>query len=214
VMHFDRQRSESLPGIIADLAAAMRETNRSVMVHVEGTRSLECRSKVTKMSGTFIDMAIAVGRPIVPVRFVGGLPVVALDTRLEFPLGMGTQDYYFGAPILPADLERLSYKARIDHVLSAINGLGPANEMEAPNPGDASLEASARSWVHDTGADYGPATLFHVLARLDDPCDEIRALVRGASEREARFVDTAKGRWLAELARILYGSLGKRIVVG
>jgi 1-acyl-sn-glycerol-3-phosphate acyltransferase len=214
VAHFDRQQSESLPGIIEGLAAQMREANRSVMVHVEGTRSLECRSKVTKMSGTFIDMAIAVGRPIVPVRFVGGLPPDPLDARLEFPLGMAKQDYYFGAPIPPEELERLSYKARIDRVLSAINALGPSNAVEQPNAGDASLEAAARGWMHDTGADLGPATIFRLLAELSDPCEETARLVASARAPEARFPDTAKGRWLAELARTLYGPRGPRIVLG
>jgi len=214
VVHFDRQESESLPGIIENLLASMRDANRSVLVHVEGTRSLECRSKVAKMSGTFIDMAIAAERPIVPVRFVGGLPSAALETRLEFPYGMAKQDYYFGAPILPSKLASLSYKARIELVVSAINGLGPPNEIEEPHAGDPALEASVQSWMRDTGAEYGPATLFRLLEALADPCDDVRDLVRGARAGEARFPDTIKGRWVAELARMLFGSRGPRVVVG
>ena len=74
------------------------------MVHIEGTRSFECRTPVQKMSGAFIDMAMKVNAPIVPVRFVGGLPADPLEKRTEFPVGMGTQDIWFGRPLLPAEL--------------------------------------------------------------------------------------------------------------
>jgi 3-hydroxymyristoyl/3-hydroxydecanoyl-(acyl carrier protein) dehydratase/1-acyl-sn-glycerol-3-phosphate acyltransferase len=214
VIHFDRAESESLPGIIETLAAAIRDESRSVMVHVEGTRSLECRSKVTKMSGMFIDMAIAVDRPIVPVRFVGGLPSTPLAARLELPLGMAKQDYYLGAPILPPELARLSYKARIERVVDAINALGPPNAIEEPHAGDPRLEDSVRGWTNDTGAECGPAALFRLLVGLNDACDETRALVQCAGEREARFEDSPKGRWLAELARMLYGPRGPRVAIG
>ena len=36
------------------------------------------------MTGTFIDMALEVGAPIVPIRFVGGLPQEPVSKRLEF----------------------------------------------------------------------------------------------------------------------------------
>ncbi|MHC4390942.1 MAG: hypothetical protein ACYS22_06445, partial [Planctomycetota bacterium] len=88
---FDRADPTSLPQIIGELAGEMAGPGRSVMVHVEGTRALTARHAVEKMSGSFIDLALAVGAPVVPVRFVGGLPVEPLDERIEFPVGMGTQ---------------------------------------------------------------------------------------------------------------------------
>ena len=54
---------------------------------------------VEKMSGAFIDMAMQVNAPVVPIRFVGGLPADPMDRRIEFPLGMGTQDIYIGRPM-------------------------------------------------------------------------------------------------------------------
>ena len=213
VVHFDRENSASLPGIIARMAEDMRRASRSVMVHVEGTRSLDCRAKVTRMSGTFIDMALSVDRPIVPVRFVGGLPPEPLDARIEFPYRMGQQDYYLGAPILPADLARLSYRERTAHVVAAINALGPSNDVELPLGGDAALDAAARAWREETGAEHGPATLFRILEALEDPCDEIRALVAGAAAGELRVASSPTGVWLAGLARVLFGPRGPRVVV-
>jgi hypothetical protein len=126
---------------------------------------------------------------------------------------MAKQDYYFGTPIVPDELRGLSYKARIERVLHAINALGPPNELEEPNPGDALLLASARAWMLESGAELGPATLLRLLVELEDPCDDIRLLTRSAHEHVARFPDTPKGRWLAELARMLYGPRGPRIVL-
>ncbi len=103
---FDREDKASLVRVIGELAAEMAGPGRSVMVHVEGTRALSCRTPVEKMSGAFIDMALAVGAPVVPVRFVGGLPADPLETRLEFPLGMGRQDIHLGTPLLPEHLRR------------------------------------------------------------------------------------------------------------
>jgi len=60
---FDREDKASLVRVIGELAAEMKGPGRSVMVHVEGTRSLSCRTPVEKMSGAFIDMALAVGAP-------------------------------------------------------------------------------------------------------------------------------------------------------
>ena len=131
ITYFDRQDKASLPKIIGELAQEMATTGRSVMVHIEGTRSLECRTPVQKMSGAFIDMALQVGVPIVPVRFVGGLPAETMESRIEFPTGMGQQDIWLGAPILPEDLENLHYGARKQHVIDA-TGLGPDNADEQP----------------------------------------------------------------------------------
>ena len=58
IAFFDRNDKASLPGIIQSLAAEMAGPGKSVMVHVEGTRSLHCRQPVQKMSGAFIDMAL------------------------------------------------------------------------------------------------------------------------------------------------------------
>lgn len=133
ITFFDRDDRESLVRIIGELAQDMAQRGKSVMVHVEGTRGLSCRQPVIKMSSAFIDMAFAVGAPIVPVRFVGGLPQDELSQRLEFPLGYGRQDIWIGRPIEPAALASLPLKERKQVVIdAAINGLGPSPSDERP----------------------------------------------------------------------------------
>ena len=126
ITYFDRSNREELPRIIGVLAREIAGGGKSVMIHVEGTRALSCRAPVQKMSGAFLDMAIATGAPVVPVRFAGGLPVEPLTAKLEYPVGMGGQQITIGAAILPAELASLPYKERKERVIDAINGLGPA----------------------------------------------------------------------------------------
>ncbi|RME27018.1 MAG: 3-hydroxyacyl-[acyl-carrier-protein] dehydratase FabA, partial [Deltaproteobacteria bacterium] len=152
ITYFQRQDRASLVAIIQELARGLvtpmqgkggrTAPGQSVMVHVEGTRSLSCRRPVQKMSGAFIDMALETGTPIVPVRFTGGLPAEPLDARIEFPVGLGSQDVWIGGPLHPEALAALPYGERKKRVIEAINRLGPANADEQPHEGDPGLEAA------------------------------------------------------------------------
>ena len=195
-----------LRGFLGELAAEMMGPGRSVMVHVEGTRSLSCRNRVEKMSGAFVDMALAVGAPVVPVRFVGGLPADPLEERLEFPLGMGRQDIHLGKPLLPGQLGRLHYGARKGLVVAAINGLGVPNALEQPLPGDSDFERRVNSWQTARGVSHEHATLREVLAELEDPGDEVRRLLAASDAAALAGDESPAGRWLAELGRRLLGA--------
>jgi hypothetical protein len=201
---FDRDDKDSLPRIVAELAAEMTGPGRSVMVHVEGTRSLSCRPPIQKMSGAFIDMALAVGAPIVPVRFIGGLPAESVEKRLEFPLDMGRQDIHLGRPILPEELAPLHYGARKQRVIDAINALGVPNELARPLPGDPAFAGRVLAWQRKTGVSHEHATLHEVLAALPAPGEPIRRLLSASTAAE--LADGGpEGQWLAELGRRLLG---------
>ncbi|WP_437653002.1 beta-ketoacyl synthase N-terminal-like domain-containing protein [Sorangium sp. So ce1182] len=205
ITYFDREDKASLGTIIAELGAEMQGAGKGVMVHVEGTRSLECRTPVRKMSGSFIDMALAVGVPVVPVRFSGALPPEPLERRLEFPLGMGVQDIWIGRPLLPEELAGLTYKDRKDLVIGGINGLGPSNAVEQPFPGDPAFAASVDAWVAEAGVTHEDATIFRVLQECADPTPETAAILEAA--RTGRLVppDARRAEWLRTLAARLIG---------
>ncbi|WP_437735121.1 beta-ketoacyl synthase N-terminal-like domain-containing protein [Sorangium sp. So ce1335] len=209
ITYFDREDKASLGTIIAELGAEMQGAGKGVMVHVEGTRSIECRTPVRKMSGAFIDMALAVGVPVVPVRFSGALPPEPLDRRLEFPLGMGVQDIWIGRPLLPEELAGLTYKDRKELVISGINGLGPSNEVEQPFPGDPAFAASVDAWMAEAGVGHEDATIFRVLEACADPTPETAAILEAA--RTGRLVppDARRADWLRKLAARL---IGRRLV--
>ncbi|MBK7050134.1 MAG: polyketide synthase dehydratase domain-containing protein [Rhodoferax sp.] len=211
ITFFDRDDKESLLRIVGELGTAMKERGKSVMVHVEGTRSLACGQPVAKMSSIFIDMALAIGAPIIPVRLVGGLPVQPLEDRLEFPVGFGRQDYWIGRPLLPEELAKLPLKARKDVVLAAMNALGPALADEVPSPGDASFAADVQAWRARTGASLENAVMFTTLAGLHNPGAQVQALLEGARTGQFTVDDDARAQWLGRLAQQLFGPTGPRV---
>lgn len=201
ITYFDRSNPESLANIIAELAAEMTGPGKSVMVHVEGTRSLSCREPVRKMTSAFVDMALATRAHIVPVRFVGGLPVEPLDQRIEFPIGMGQQDIYLGRPIPPEAFEALPYKDRKALVLNALNALGPDNAREQPCPGNAEFAAEVLAHAKARGVSEEHAALQRTLSHIASPSESVQRLLAGSIAG-----NEAEDGWLAELRRRLYGA--------
>jgi len=204
ITFFDRDDKASLPAVMGELAAEMAKGGRSVMVHVEGTRSLECRTPVQKMSGGFIDMALAIGAPVIPVRFVGGLPAEPGETRLEFPVGMGRQDIWFGRPILPEELSALHYGARKELVIDAINGLGPANSIELPSEGDAAFAERTQEWQSTRGVSHEHAALGCILEDCAAPTEATRRLLDASSAADIEST-SPEAAWLHQLASRLLG---------
>ena len=165
---------------------------------------------VVKMSSAFIDMALAVGAPIVPVRFVGGLPTSDLTARIEFPIGFGHQDYWIGRPILPDELAALPYKDRKTTVLAALNGLGPA--VDVPAPPDPDFATRVDAWIAETGASPEHAVLYQTLVGLGSPGEATAALLEGARSGRLIVGADARSQWLARLAAWLFGPRGPRVI--
>jgi 3-oxoacyl-(acyl-carrier-protein) synthase/3-hydroxymyristoyl/3-hydroxydecanoyl-(acyl carrier protein) dehydratase/1-acyl-sn-glycerol-3-phosphate acyltransferase len=193
IVFFEREDRESLGMILNQIAAQMRSERKSAMVHVEGTRSLTFRRPVEKMSSSLIDMALAVNAPIVPVRFVGGLPVDELPERISFPVGFGKQDYWLGRPICPEELARMTYKERKLAVIAAINALGPDYTAELPAPPDQAFGNAVESWAARSGAVLEDAVFYTTLATLTDKSEETQNLCDG----------DPRSPWLAKLAQRL-----------
>lgn len=211
ITFFEREDREALLQIVGELAGELASGTRSVMVHVEGTRSVSCRTPVVKMSSAFIDMALTVKVPIVPVRFVGGIPSEpALEKRIEFPLGYGRQDYWFGRPIWPEELEAMPYKDRKATVIAAINGLGPGVDREEPYPGDALFERTVNEWCARTGADAEHAAILSAVlsyAKSEDTDAIADAIRKGVYRAEA----SPRGEWMKTWARWFFGPKGPRV---
>lgn len=204
IMFFEREDRGALLEIVGQLAEELRTQARSVMVHVEGTRGLSCRQPVQKMSSAFVDMAIGVGVPIVPVRFVGGLPSdPPLETRLEFPLGYGKQEYWIGRAMMPDELQSLPYKMRKQFIIDAINGLGPSLSVEEPIRGDTGFAHAVESWRTSTGATAEHAAIMMALIEYGDRrTPEMRELLTYATQKSLAD-DSDETKWLRELARRL-----------
>jgi 3-oxoacyl-(acyl-carrier-protein) synthase/3-hydroxymyristoyl/3-hydroxydecanoyl-(acyl carrier protein) dehydratase/1-acyl-sn-glycerol-3-phosphate acyltransferase len=211
---FDRNDKEALPGILQRIAGRMAAERQSLLVHVEGTRSLACGVPVQKISSVIIDMAVHARAAIVPVRFSGGLPRTPLGERLDFPLGFGRQDHWVGKPLLPEALAAMPYGERRAAVVAAINGTGPSVETEQPNPGDPELAHAVEAWAARTGARTAHAAILMALARERDLQPAWQRVLEGMRTGTLVVGDTAEDRAVAAIAADLYGPNGPRVVVG
>jgi hypothetical protein len=149
------------------------------------------------MSGAFLDMAMGVNAPVVPIRFVGALPQERMDQRLEFPVGMGRQDIYIGRPVLPEELAGLHYGARKQKIIEAINALGPSNADEIANPGDPAFADRVAAWQEAHGVSEEHAVLGCVLQGRRDPSPDTTALFSAAADTDLKPGPVSD--WLAKL---------------
>jgi 1-acyl-sn-glycerol-3-phosphate acyltransferase len=132
ILYFDRSNPASMLGLFEDFRRAQSNGPTSLMVHVDGTRATSCRTPVAKVSSVLLDLAMQLQLPVVPVRFIGGLPVEPITERLEFPFRLGRQDIRFGSPLSPDTLRAMTLADRSRAVVQAINALAPEEEQPLP----------------------------------------------------------------------------------
>jgi hypothetical protein len=183
----------------------------SFFVHTDGTRARSCREEVTRCSSVVLDLALEMGVPIVPVRFVGGLPVDPIEGKAEFPVGHGSQDYWIGEPIEAAELDALGLRDRVERVLTAINSLGVANREETPLPPDPEMASRVRRWQQRTGVGEAFAAAWQVLDQLQDPSEETLVLRDAASTWHYRSDGTPRGDWLSVVGEKVFGPRGPEV---
>ena len=212
VTYFDRADKASMMGVIAELYQGLASGTKSAMVHVEGTRSFDCTSPVSVMSGKFVDLALEANVPIVPVRFSGGLPRTALQTRTEFPIGMGRQDIWLGRPMLPAELAPMPYGDRKNAVLKAINALGPSADLEQPLLPDPEFADRVHTWQQTAGCSEEHAGLWVCLQDVDSPSEPIARLLKAAETGTLELSSSAEDQWLGTVAQWVFGTRGPTIV--
>jgi acyl transferase domain-containing protein/3-hydroxymyristoyl/3-hydroxydecanoyl-(acyl carrier protein) dehydratase/1-acyl-sn-glycerol-3-phosphate acyltransferase len=213
ITFFDREDHASFARIAEQATRQLAASSRSVLVHVEGTRALSCRTPVARLGASVIDMALAAGAPIVPVRFARALPIDGLTERLDFPFGYGRQDLYFGAPIEPADLASLPLKDRKDAVLAALNTLGPG-ASDTPSEPDPAFAAQVDAWRARTGCSPEAAVFQATLAGASAPESEaVHRLLEGARSGLLILGESPADRWLGDFARSLFGATGPTIEI-
>ena len=163
--YFDRQDRSSMLDLLNEIQQKIRDRGNSLLVHVAGTRSLSCRQIIKDMSAVFIDLAINLNLPIIPVKFVGGLPVEPLSSPLNFPYGYTHQDYYLGKAIQPHTLQKLGNLERKEFILHRLNNLGMAPEKMLPHKGDRNFEREVKLRLTQTGVSEVRAVLHQILEK-------------------------------------------------
>lgn len=204
--YFDRENQLSMIQLLASIKKVITEQGHSLLVHVQGTRSLSCRQPVTNLSAIFIDLALELNLPIVPVKFVGGLPIDPLETRLEFPIGYTHQDYYLGKAIYPETLKSLHNVERKALILERLNQLGGTLADSYPNTPNIDFEREVKLWMKQTGVSEIRAVLYKVLEKIPNPIDEICTLLTGIRTGSFQVSNSAEGLWLKGFGQWLNGN--------
>ena len=202
----DRDDPNAMVKQFESIADGLRRGERSAMVHIEGTRALSCRTPTTKLSSALLDVAFSAGVPVVPLRFVGGLPIDPLETRLEFPVGFGAQTFFVGDPIPPDALSRMQLRERKDAVLGALNALGGSPDDEVPSPPNAALEREVAQWQKKSGASLTNAVALIALSKLADPSEPTARLLAARATGKLSVGKSPQDQWLEAFASSLLGN--------
>jgi 3-hydroxymyristoyl/3-hydroxydecanoyl-(acyl carrier protein) dehydratase/1-acyl-sn-glycerol-3-phosphate acyltransferase len=208
LLYFDQRQQATLPPILDRLRLRMERERASLLVHVEGELQRSAGRPVERMSSVFIDLSIAAGVPIVPVRFARGLPTVPASQDLQLPLGYGRQDYHLGRPLLPDALAALPYAERRRVVLAALNGVGPPLSEEEPAVPDEEFARAADRWQREHGlTDVQAALLVTMAASGDLTLGSLVEHARAGSPAArtlAQAPDPAR-EWLERLSALVLG---------
>jgi 1-acyl-sn-glycerol-3-phosphate acyltransferase len=189
VAYLDRANPHAMFDLLADYRRGLTTEPYSLMVHVQGELGFTCREPVNKLASTLISLAIEFDFPIVPVRFVGGLPVEPLPKSIAFPIGFGRQDYVIGKPLSLQHLASLPNRQRKSTVLDAINSIEPlANDEEPLPPQQEFAELVNRRALE--GFDTVSAAMIETILSDEHPGQEL-AFVRDyfAEKAGARSLD-------------------------
>ncbi len=181
MIFFKREQQKDILGILQKFKEET-SLSTSLLVHVEGKRSLHCSAETKRISSVFTDLALQLGWPIVPVKFVGGLPVSG-DEFCDFPLNYGKQDYHIGKAIFPEKLKNYSYKDRPEAILRAMNSLGPLQELETPIKREGNFFSAEIPEKHTLLSKILIQSLLS-LSEMSEQTDKVLAYLLGDSKLE------------------------------
>lgn len=195
ILYFDRSDPGSFFAVLENFRSALKDGACSLMVHVDGTRATSSRARTLQVGAILLEFALEMNLPIVPVRFIGGLPVDTVASRLEYPFRYGQQDIRVGCPISADALRESSLAERSKFVVNAINALAPEDEVPLPpHPG----------WPNSETA------LLLESLRFASHLGEESRLVLAAAGGEIRAWTPARpapGTWIDEFAAFLRNTL-------
>lgn len=156
----------------------------SAVLAADGERQATEQQATLRAGSSFVDLGQSFGVPIVPVRFVWGLPALAAGHRHVWPAGFAPQRYIVGPPLMPEDLNGQSLPERCERVRRAIDAL-----WRPPPPGQAAVGASRRGRIERLIAMTGMSQTKALL------CDLLLAADPDGLSAEGRTVRT----WLADV---------------
>jgi NAD(P)-dependent dehydrogenase (short-subunit alcohol dehydrogenase family) len=190
---------------------------------------LTARVRIERLSTVWLDVAQKFDLAVVPVRYLGGLPLESTGDGFDFPVGLGTQTILLGRPILPDELRATPPRHRREMVLDALNALGDPDH-EVPHPPDLEFVRDVEDWCESTSATPMAGVLFSALARSRTPVplDDTRTpqhvanltdavVAAGVLHRDGgrsvalTLPSTPEGLWMRFFAGFIFGTRGPQI---
>ena len=200
VFYRDEYDPASMVRLLEEIEPAMEKGGESLLIHTKAARVVSCREPLTVLSTTFVDLALRLDIPIVPVRFAGGVPVEPMDNFRDFPICFARQDIHIGRAIQPAQLRPLTGESRRSLILERINGLV---RSETPNVPDPEFTRRVGAFMTETGTTQAKAVLLTCLADHPNACQSTAKLIAAMESGRLDLPDTAEDRWFAALCRWL-----------
>lgn len=206
---FDRHRPSEFPELLAMQGQYVLNGEKSLLIHVEGTRGLSEKERVRKISQILPEFQQTYQCDMIPVQFSGGLPERPVEKRLEFPFAMGKQDYRLGSPVVPGMLANLNLLEKKDFLSRSINDSHPGIG-HFPGETDEVFARKVHSWMLESGASLENSVLFCIL-------QEMRENSESLSEETLAVLDCKNGNifdyqgdenrinWLKPFAKKLLG---------
>lgn len=231
MQYIDQDEPGTFPNVLKTIKTALNEENKSLLIHVDGTRRNSVpQDRVLILSSFWTDFAVENGFPIIPVRFIGGLPMQDHGKRYDFPVGYASQMFRLGQPLLPGDLRQLTPESRSTIVRRAINELASPEE-KIPEPSNELFALNVKRWHEHAGVSESIAAVFQTINYYQSDendlssagdrrfNDFIQALITAArlsmarpSEDIALIVpDSQEGKWMQRFASFLYGHRGPKV---
>jgi hypothetical protein len=148
-----------------------RLRGRSLLVHVGAWREYHEGEHVHTMAKDLMEVTLALGRRVIPVRISGGLPAQSLGYKFHLPYRMGRLRINMGQPIEHRELAELAPLAQRQHILSAINAMAPQPGRHVGQPNHMLTRRCLRRHVQ-TGSSALKCFLLEALETMPDPSRE------------------------------------------
>jgi PfaB family protein len=177
LLSFDRKDPMQFVGLLEAFKEEAKEKPASLLIHVEGARGFTAGQEIEKVSSVLLDFAIDASLPVVPVRFVGGLPHENLRGRVDFTYGYGPQDYFLGRAIMPETLAGLNLKARSKLVLDQINSMGKSVERDGLILDDADFAKKVKSRMKKKEVSEACAVFIEALVARKERSENTSAFI-------------------------------------
>lgn len=202
----DRDNQKDVIQTIGKRFERLKQNKECLLIHVEGTRSVQGGQRVEVVSSAVIDLAVSLGIPVVPARFADALPKSdALEARREFPFAYSRQRLCFGEPLLPEALKSKTSLERRNRVLEALNAICGGPEAEDEPVPNVEFDKAVKDWREQRSVTEIQAVLFQALKAGENLSDESKALIEAASGAALKELDSVSLGWLKRCYTELFG---------